>query len=216
MKRLILYTIVVCFMLSSCTQSSNNQSSESEVTIDFMEENPPDVPQSRLLIQDSTQYSKNFLELLVASNYAQTFELKDGFLIMDGRDTTSFPQDLILNKSYYFIGKKEAWTYELEIEAINYTTLKYHFQRFENKDLKEDLKGEADISAIFFLGDESDEDDKTGNTYFASEYIHDIGDCSFFIRIGRDEGDLKGKVVYYCEDGSVGIELEEGPTLREK
>ena len=216
MNQSIFFLLFIGGLLFACTNSSDSQSTKATIEVETKKEKPLPVASSQLLIQDSTQYSKKFLDLLAASNYAQTFELKKGALIIDGRDTTSFPQELVFDKPYHFEGKKNNWLYQLQLQQINYTTLIYQFQRFEASQLKDDLKGQAIVNALFFLGDESDEDDQSGNTYFASEYIHDKEDCSFFIRIGRDEGDLKAKIVQYCEKESKGITLEECPTLREK
>jgi len=66
------------------------------------------------------------------------------------------------------------------------------------------------------LGAESDEDEKTGLSYFASEYNDPNSECNNSIRIGEteDENIQLAKVIMDCFDLPMGI--EESPTLRTK
>lgn len=174
-----------------------------------------------LTIKDSTLYDSQFLKDLAASNFATTFVLKDEVLLMD-QDSTTFPTDLVgppsqrFGKKYYFKGEKKGQTYQLTISPLNYTSLDYDFKLMNGKDVIRKRKGQVHLSAFFFLGDETDTDDETDSSYLASEYAQESEGCYFSIRIGRDEGDLKAKIIWTCEgDELKNIELEDGPTLRE-
>lgn len=175
-----------------------------------------------LVVKDSSLYDAKFLKDLAASNFANTFVLRDEVLLMD-KDSTTFPIDLIgppsrrFGKRYHFKGEKNGRNYQLNLSRLNYTTLDYDFKLMNGNNITRQKKGQVHLSAFFFLGDETDTDDKTDSSYLASEYAQEEEGCYFSIRIGRDEGDLKAKIIWTCEGDEVrNIELEDGPTLREE
>ena len=75
--------------------------------------------------------------------------------------------------------------------------------------------GQADIISSFFLGTESDEDVKTGEGYFVTEYIERRAkDCHIHIRLGDDNE--RAKIIKNCNGKIRDITLDNFKTLRRK
>ena len=166
------------------------------------------------VVKDSNQYSKKYLQKLKTSGYAIKYQLIDSMLIMNNVDTTFFPTYLPLNKKIKLTGKINSRSLSLFVHRKNYTTIVFELKIFNPGQLVDEQKGEADIGSLFFLGAESDEDDKTGLAYFAYEYSKIDGPCELSIRIGDDGHQLKAKLIRQCSDKRKDIYLEDSPTLR--
>ncbi|MFK8101091.1 MAG: hypothetical protein AB8G15_01150 [Saprospiraceae bacterium] len=169
---------------------------------------------SKVTVDDPAYYGENFLEELAKINFVPHYDLRDGFMLLGGKDTVFFPLPIEIEEEKNLVGKKDSFNYRLTIRQINYTTAIFKFQKLQLDSLLVDLSGEAAITPGFFLGDESDEDDETGVSYFANEYTYVTDDCQINIRVGSDDKQIRAKVNRYCEDKSKNITLAECPTLR--
>lgn len=170
-----------------------------------------------LVIKDKTQYSPGFLKQLGSFYYSSHYQLKDSLLIVGQLDTAYFPTELPLGITKKVSGSSNGKRYEMNVTRINYSTIRYHLDIFKGSKLSESKKGQADIGAGFFLGAESDYDDKTGVSYLSSEYADMSGGCVLSIRIGKNHLDaLCIKLSRQCETASGNIKLEDCPILREK
>ncbi len=169
---------------------------------------------SKVTVDDPAYYGESFLEELAKINFVPHYELRDGFMLLGGKDTVFFPLPIEIEEEKNLVGKRDSFTYRLTIRQINYTTAIFKFQKLQFDSLMVDLAGEAAISPSFFLGDESDEDDETGVSYFANEYTYEVADCQINIRVGADDKQIRAKVNQYCEDKTKNITLAECPTLR--
>jgi len=168
------------------------------------------------VVKDSNQYSQRFLEKLKASGYAIKYQLRDSMLIMNNVDTVFFPTYLTINEKIKLTGKINNRSLSLFVHRKNYTTIVFELKIFNSGQLVDEQKGEADIGTLFFLGAESDEDDKTGLAYFAAEYSKMDSSCVLSIRIGTGDSDqLKAKLNRKCSDEKKSIDLDDCPTLRE-
>lgn len=172
-------------------------------------------PDTFFVVKDPTQYSPAYLEKLKTSGYAIRYLLADSMLVMNDVDTTFFPTHLPTNKKVELIGQKNDSTISLSVQRKNYTTIAFILKIFDSGNLIDEQAGEADIGGLFFLGAESDEDDQTGDSYFASEYTKTYSSCNLSIRIGSEDDQFKGKIKRYCLDKKKNIDFG-CPTLRSK
>jgi hypothetical protein len=197
--------IFIGLLLYSC--SDRQESKKTNVSVPVIQ--PADSTPT-LSAENYGKYSRSFIDKL--NEGPLQYELKDSLLI-NGSDTAYFPTELPLNKKVIFEGCKNNICFTLTVERKNYTTLVYTLKR-ANSITDE---GEAVILAGFFLGAETDEEDKTGLSYLSTEYSSENSDCYFGIRIGTNEHDqLCAKVDKYCKDKSKNIDLEDCPTLYKK
>jgi hypothetical protein len=170
-----------------------------------------------LVIKDKTKYSAAFLNKLKLFSYSTHYQLLDSLLIIGQLDTAYFPTDLPLDEPRRLTGHSNYISFELTISRINYSTIAYNLGLYKANKLSFSQKGHADISTGFFLGSETDEDDKTGVSYGSTEYSHQSTSCVLFIRIGKNEiGKLCGKVKRSCRDKNRNIPLDACPTLYER
>jgi hypothetical protein len=170
-----------------------------------------------LVIKDKTKYSTKFLSNLKSLTYSTNYQLIDSILIIGQLDTAYFPADLPLNKPRRLFGSSKNTRYVITVTRINYTTIFYSLAIHKANKLTFSHKGYADIGAGFFLGSESDEDEKTGISYGATEYSNQTTDCILSIRIGKNDLEkLCAKVNKHCKDKTQDIRLDECPTLYEK
>jgi hypothetical protein len=188
-RQLFIWTIFLG-LTASCGQQAK-QTNANTADSSFVSTVAP----AETAIIDESKYSKSFLDKL--NNNGLHCKLNDSLLI-DGPDTAHFPTDLPLNKQVIFAGSKNNINYTLTVERKNYTTLSYKFER-SNWTAEQ---GQADIGSGFFLGAETDDDDKTGMSYLSTEYSFQNADCYFGIRIGWNEdeknNELCAKVVRHC------------------
>lgn len=172
----------------------------------------PAADTATVVVKDRSQYSHTFLSNLRTFTYSSHYQLKDSLLIIGQLDTAYFPTELPLRKEQVFTGSKSNRQFELRVTRINYTTINYTL-RVNNAGHLNEYKGLADISAGFFLGAETVEDDHTGTAYLANEYYSHAKNCDLSIRIGGEDK-LYAKVIVNCGNKVEDIDLEDCPTLR--
>ena len=169
-----------------------------------------------LVIKDKTKYSAKFINNLKFFHYSTNYQLLDSILIIGQLDTAHFPTDLPLNSPRRLSGSSKNDRYEITLSRINYTTVYYSLAIYKSNKLSVSHKGYADIAAGFFLGSETDEDEKTGFSYGSTAYSSQTADCILSIRIGKNELEkLCAKVVKHCKDKTKDIPLDDCPTLYE-
>lgn len=175
--------------------------------------------QPEIVVENKSDYSKKFIEGLKEIPYKK-FALKDNLLIIDDTDTTYFSETPKIGKRFVLAGEKEGLKITVTVKRINYTTVDYTIEMFSSGELKHSQVGQADIASAFFLGDESDESDKSGVSYFVTEFSElRENDCYTYIRLGYEEETgpyLLGKLVKNCNGDIHEIALDDFPTLIEK
>ena len=213
MKQLI-YILILVFGLSSC----NNQTKEKTVhknSVDTLQIVSADKQQQHIYIKDKSQYDQTFIDGL--TEYSKPIKLIDNYILV-GQDTVYFPEEIQLNKETVFKGTKDQKNFELTVTRTNLTSLIYNFQLLD-KDAKpiNSKSGKATLGSLFFLGSETDDDDKTDEEYLSVEYWDNSPNCAFAIRVGEKDGNgkLRAKIKLYCkENKSKNIDLDDNPTLR--
>lgn len=201
MKKVILLLGILC-AFSSCNSQDNQESLENT-----SEESKP---------VNMDNYDKSFIEGLSA--YTEPYTLQENYIKIEG-EKYFFPEDLPLNESVEFISEEGENKYRLLLKRVNLTSLEYTFVKLINGKMKDPASGKATLNSMFFLGSESDEDEKTEESYLSTEYTDSKSDCSFSIRVGEkgDDNKLRVKISRYCEnDKAKNIELDQIPTLRTK
>ncbi|MBK8566657.1 MAG: hypothetical protein IPN76_25830 [Saprospiraceae bacterium] len=193
------------------------------VPTDTVEEAVPgNVKPAKIKLANDLDYSADFLKKLTYAGLAENFELADSFIVLEQTDTFVFPMLLPLAtmgkaaKWTNFVASKQGYLYSLDVSMANYTTLDFNFELRKNRQTVDQIRGKADLNPGFLLGSESDDDEATGNSYFASEYHFEGQECTFSIRIGEDEGVKKVKLIKLCKSGKFNINLENCPVLLEK
>lgn len=171
---------------------------------------------AKLTLQNDLDYSAVFLKKLTYAGLAKNIELLDSLLILEQKDSFVFPMDLPKAKWVNFVAMKSGYMYALDVSRANYTTLNFNFELRKGRTTIDQIRGKADLNPGFVLGSESDEDDRTGISYFANEYFFEDDACSFSIRIGDDAGIKKVKIIKECKSGKYNIALEDCPVLLEK
>ncbi len=170
-----------------------------------------------VVIKDPTQYSRAFIQKLKAFDYSSHYELRDSMLIIGRLDTAWFPTDLPLEKERILTGVKAGKEYRLAVRRISYTTVSYELKVFRSGKLYSAYKGLADLEPGFFLGAETDEDERTGSAYLSTEYYSRTNHCDLALRIGiNDQSQLCARVKAGCADTAKNIALSDCPTLYSK
>jgi hypothetical protein len=198
--------------------SCNNQATDTtatSTTIDRLQTISTQKQKPDIDLQDKPQYDQGFLDGL--SEYNEPIELIDNYILV-GKDTIYFPEDIQLNKETVFKGTKDQNNYVLTATRINLTSMTYNFQlsSSDNKIIAS-KSGKATLGSLFFIGSETDEDDKSGESYLSVEYWDNSSDCSFAIRVGKKNstGKLRAKIKLYCKGNkSKNIDLGDNPTMR--
>ena len=224
--RLIILSLLI-MALFACNQRNSNQVKTS-VPADTNITTPVDSPKvistpvnsmvERVYIKDKSKYSQIFINELKASNYPDPIKVIDNYMIV-GADTTAFPNDIKPGKSYAFTAKKDDQLYDLSLKRINETTLSFDFKFYEKDSLVYKESGNANLSALFFLASENDDDDQTNDSYGVTEYSKKSKYCWFKIRLGigrDDQNKLRATINKGCENKSKTPEITASPTLRTK
>jgi hypothetical protein len=214
MKHLFLILALAFFSCQTETnkaQDSNTQTPEKPV---------PKVRTEKIIVKNAADYSENFINKLKGFEGVNWVDLNGDLLILEQRDTISFPALPALKEKMVFTGKKGNLAVAVKLERINQTSIRYKIEMTEFGKTSEYFKGIADISPYFFMGDESDEDDETGLSYGATAYSNEEGDCYTNIRIGQlkagDDAPLLMKLIKNCNGKIREIDLADFPTLRQK
>ena len=174
---------------------------------------------TEIVVKNKSDYSENFIQGLRELGY-EKFELKDSLLIINGKDTSYFPETPEIGKEIVLTGRKENLAIALTVKRINYTTVDYKIEMVEFGKTSHNQSGKADIISSFFFGTESDQSEKTGNEYFVTEFTeYKDKDCYTFIRLGYEEETgpfLLGKLKKNCNGKIMDIDLDNFITLIEK
>lgn len=213
MKQTI-YILTLAFGLWGCNNLTKEKTVDKSLS-DTLQNVKTDKQSNKTTIKDKSQYDQSFIDGL--SEYNEPLILIENFIIV-GQDTVYFPEELQLNKETIFKGTKDQKNFVLSVTRTNLTSLNYTFQILD-KDSKtiNNKSGKATLGSLFFLGSETNEDDKTGDSYLSVEYWDNSASCSFAIRIGEkdDNGKLRAKIKLYCKDNKLkNIGLDDNPTLR--
>jgi hypothetical protein len=187
----------------------------------------PDSPQAKddgkdaeVIVQNKSDYSEKFIEGLRKHRGYQKFELSGNRMIIDEKDTATFPETPKIGEKFTLTGLKDNVAIALIVKRINYTTIEYSIEIVEFGKANHFEKGQASIISLFFYGSEMDENSLDGgNNYSSTEYIDEKeNDCRVSIRLGKD-GDRKellGKLIKNCNGKIKEITLDNFPTLVEK
>lgn len=170
---------------------------------------------STIVVRNPTDYSDEFIRELKNFSGLGTLELKDSLLIISGTDTVLFPSVPPLNERILFTGRKDDLAIALTINRRNYTTLEYSLEMVEFGKSSHFQNGELSLGAGFFLGEESDEDEQTGISYFVTEYTHEAADgCYISVRIGNENP--LATLIKTCNQDIRDITLDDFPALHRK
>lgn len=220
----ITLTIVAC---NNSATHNNSLSTTSEtiktVPVDSlnMEKNEVSLNKikTEIVVKNKSDYSENFIQGLRELGY-EKFELKDSLLLINGKDTSYFPETPEIGKEIVLTGRKENLAIALTVKRINYTTVDYKIEMVEFGKTSHNQSGKADIISSFFFGTESDQSEKTGNEYFVTAFTeYKDKDCYTFIRLGYEEETgpfLLGKLKKNCNGKIMDIDLDNFITLIEK
>ncbi len=213
--------IILILLVSSCSNdrkqpedSKNVEQKLDPKNSDFKETKQPSDSVS-IVIKDSSDYSLNFIRSLKTDKSFWNYTLNGNLFIFNDNDTTKFPEDPPMGKIVILSNKKEDIEINLTVKRVFQSSIEYKLEFIQNGS-SSIQKGLADLSPHFFLGSESDTDDSTGYSYFSAEYWDKNIDY-LSIRIGKEpinEKTLRGIIV--CKLGSVKIDLDNFPTLKEK
>lgn len=206
-------------MMVSCqVNDSEQQETIKANAVEKEEEVPILKTESAIFIKDSNDYSARFLAEIAKSEQS-AISLIDSLLIIEEKDTITFPQVPKIGKSTVLTARKDDIAIGLTIERINQTTIDYRIEMVEYGMASYKFTGRADLSAKFYLGSEMDESSFSGNAYFSAEFCDDRDTCYTCIRLGTEEGSgqyLLGKLIKNCNEQKRDIELDNFPTLIEK
>lgn len=207
MRQLILAFLILTF--SSC---NNNKATRVISTVDSLTNKSG----TKIFIKDKSKYSKVFIDELTATKYPDSIKVIDNYIIF-GKNKTNFPNDLTINKDYIFKATKDNQSYLLKVKRINETTVKFDFNLYKKDKLVFTDKGEANISATFFLGTEADTDVQTGKTYFYYEYFKNSnsGQTAISVRIGKNgKNKQEARIQYYDDKSKIKLKLDRCPFLQ--
>lgn len=179
---------------------------------------PPTLAQ--LTMDDSTLYDTDFITQLRMTKGMKTVELQQGKMILNGKDSITFPTFLPLNKYFILTARQENLAIALSVKRINYTSIEYKTELVEFGKASKIERGVAHLSPLFFLGSESDVEEKSQESYFSIPYHNNQGSCYISLRLGqlddRPNGPLLAKIEKNCNGKIRNISLGNYPTLREK
>ena len=226
MRFLFLIIVVLSFMACNNPGSDNRIVSKSSDTTMAAVADSLNVAETELqtgkkeiIIKDSSHYSDEFIQKLQELGY-EKFELKDSLFIINDEDTAYFSGIPKIGKQLVLTGKQDDLSITLTVKRINYTTIDYHIEMLDSDGAIHNETGQADVSTGFFLGEESDVSEKTGTSYFVTEFAdYKSADCYAYIRLGYEEETgpyLSGKLKKNCNGEIQDIELDNFATLIEK
>ncbi|PKV50091.1 hypothetical protein ATE84_2140 [Aquimarina sp. MAR_2010_214] len=177
------------------------------------------IKETEISIKNKSDYSDKFIEGLKKMR-EEKITLSDNLLILSDGDTIYFRETPEIGRRITLTGKKGNLVIVVTIKRFNYTTIDYKIEMTEFGKLNHTQSGKADIASGFYFGDESDTIDKTGISYFSTEFT-DLreNDCYTYIRLGYEKETgpyLLGKIVKNCNGKLSDIDLDNFPTLIEK
>jgi len=170
--------------------------------------------ETELVIKSKSDYSEKFIEGLKELGYKK-LELKDSLLIIDNKDTATFSKTPKIGEHIVYTGRQDNLAIAVTVKRLNYTTIDYKIEMVEFGKTIHNQTGQADIISSFFFGAESNEDERTGEGYFVTEYTDNREkNCFTHIRLG-DENEL-AKIIKNCNGTIKDITLENFTTLHRK
>lgn len=162
-----------------------------------------------ILVNDTSEYSSEYLNELFNWDLSKTYILnRDSLIVSRGVEYGLFDTGLEMDKKYVFEGYNSHMKIALDVTRLNYSTIRYHIE-ISKVNESETIDGTAH-GGVSILGSESDEDDKTGISYFCSEYSNNWKHSSVIIRIDSEENN-RAKVI--ISEGPE-VTLQSCPTLR--
>lgn len=173
-----------------------------------------EIKDMEIVIKNKEDYSENFISGLKNLGY-KNFRLIDSLLIIDKKDSFVFSKSPKIGEQRTYIGSQDNITIKITVNRINYTTIDYRINMIESGKVAYNQSGKADIISTFFLGTETDEIERTGETYSVEEFIDQkTNNCYTKIRIGDDN--KCAKLVKNCNENIKDITLDNFTTLYKK
>ncbi len=203
---------------SSSTTDKNTPETQASDTSSQSNPGEQEGASAKLIVKNEADYSPAFLSLLRQNTDFENFYLDGNLMVINGTDSAYFASEPPIGKTIVLHGQKEPLAITLQLKRINQTTVDYTINMMKSGKPAYTQTGSADISPFFFLGAESDEDDASGASYFATEFTTANSDCHTAIRIGKTESsrNFLGKLIKNCNEDVRDIDLDNFPTLREK
>lgn len=170
--------------------------------------------ETEIIIKNKSDYSEKFIQGLKELGYRK-IELKDSLLIIDSKDTAVFSKTPKIGEYRVYTGIQDNLAIAVSVKRINYTTVNYKIEMVEFGKTSHNQSGQADLISSFFFGAESNEDERTGEGYFVTEYTDNReNNCYTHIRLG-DEKEL-ANIIKNCNGKIKDITLENFRTLHRK
>jgi hypothetical protein len=169
-----------------------------------------------LFIKDSADYSPDFLESLVRSEW-ENISLVDSFLIIENVDTFLFPITPEMGKQITLTARNKDVAVGLIIKRVSQSSINYRLEMIEYGKASFSCEGQAHLSPHFFLASESTESSFSGDSYLVTEYHDNKDSCYFYIKLGKEEGSdprLLASIVKNCNKPLA--DLDSFPSLIEK
>lgn len=222
MNKLLLF-FCLSIILWSCNGKTENVNADSESKQKISEqtaekqdqENTEQLIESEkiknLIITNKADYAQNFIEDLRQQPIGEV-TLDGNKFIFDGVEAT-FPEYPAMNKYTVLTCKKGELAIALKVKRINQTTIDYEIEMVEFGKASKTTEGQATISATsMYLGSESDENERSGISYEAYEYVDTKDDCYTYIRLGKDDESpyLLGRLIKNCNGKIQDIDLDFG------
>lgn len=208
-------------ILVDTTKTIATDSSYTNKRVDLSDdkENDIDKKETEISIKNKSDYSDKFIDGLKKLR-EKKITLSDNLLILNDTDTIYFPETPEIGRRITLTGKKGNLAVAVIIKRLNYTTIDYKIEMTEFDKSNHTQNGKADIASSFYFGDESDTSDKTGISYFSTEFT-DLreNDCYTYIRLGYEKETgpyLLGKIIKNCNEKLPDVDLDNFPTLIEK
>jgi hypothetical protein len=217
-----IFTIIIGLSFIACNNSATNNKTD-PTSLDKVKtvSSPNDQPTvtssdkkaTEIIVKNKADYSENFIKGLQKFGYKK-IELIDSFLIIDQKDTVTFSMAQRIGEQIVYTGRQGNLAIALTITRMNYTTIDYKVEMVEFGKANHNESGQADIRSGFFLGAESNDDERTGEAYFVTEYINNkTKDCYTSIRLSDD---YLGKIIKDCNGKIKDITLDNFTSLYRK
>lgn len=170
--------------------------------------------ETAIILKNNADYSLGFIQELKGLGYSR-IELIDSFIIMDNKDTIAFPTTPKIGAQIVYTGRKDNLAIALTVKCTNYSSLEYQIEMVEFGKANYKDFGKADLTANFFLAAEVDVDERTGDSYFAAEFINRMkNSCYSQIRIGQENE--QAKIIKNCNGEIKAITLDNFSNLYKK
>lgn len=163
---------------------------------------------------DNSALSPDFIAAVQAAQI-KDLEVKGNKLMKEGSEI-DFPVHPKAQSGVTVLkGDKDGWKVTLKVERINPASIKYDVRMEQEGKATHSNSGIATILPTFYLAQESDKSDLSGNSYTVAEYIMEDGSCYTSIRLGKETegGVLLGKLIKDCNEEFPATDLESYPTL---